>query len=86
MAESPSPSYVPALGLRSLTPIYDSVVAWTTRETYFKGLLLQQAGVSQGDGGSTKALEKMREAPRPESELRGATLLGTLSLYQARAP
>jgi len=38
--------YVPALGFRFLTPLYDSVVRLTTRERTFKQALLDQAGLS----------------------------------------
>jgi ubiquinone/menaquinone biosynthesis C-methylase UbiE len=40
--------YVPALGFRWLTPLYDSVVRLTTRERAFKQALLSQAGLSSG--------------------------------------
>ncbi|MFY9398414.1 MAG: hypothetical protein WAR22_08645 [Desulfomonilia bacterium] len=32
--------YIPALGYRLLTPVYDPIVALTCREKTFKGLLL----------------------------------------------
>ena len=37
--------YVPALGYRWLTPLYDWVVRWTTRDRIFKHALLAQAGL-----------------------------------------
>jgi SAM-dependent methyltransferase len=40
--------YVPALGYRWLTPFYDGVVRFTTREATFKRALLDQAGFSPG--------------------------------------
>lgn len=40
--------YVPALGLDFLTPLYDPLVAATTRERTFKRLLIAQAGVRPG--------------------------------------
>lgn len=40
--------YVPALGFRALTPLYDAVVRLTTRERTFKQALLDQAGLSPG--------------------------------------
>lgn len=40
--------YVPALGLDVLTPLYDPLVALTTRERTFKRLLIAQAGVRAG--------------------------------------
>lgn len=43
--------YVPALGLDVLTPLYDPLVALTTRERAFKRLLIAQAGVRDGQSG-----------------------------------
>lgn len=40
--------FVPALGYRWLTPLYDSVVAATTREATFKRELVEQAHVAAG--------------------------------------
>jgi ubiquinone/menaquinone biosynthesis C-methylase UbiE len=40
--------YVPALGFRALTPLYDAVVRFTTREHTFKQALLDQAGLASG--------------------------------------
>lgn len=40
--------YVPALGFRFLTPLYDAVVRFTTRERTFKQALLEQAGLAPG--------------------------------------
>ncbi|HEU4407785.1 MAG TPA: class I SAM-dependent methyltransferase [Polyangiaceae bacterium] len=40
-----SHSFVPALGIRALTPLYDSVVRLTTRESTFKRLLVDEASV-----------------------------------------
>jgi ubiquinone/menaquinone biosynthesis C-methylase UbiE len=51
MAGMPAPStdsYVPALGYRWLTPLYDSVVRATTRERLFKQALLDQAALAPG--------------------------------------
>lgn len=41
-------NYVPALGYRWLTPLYDSAVRWTTRERTFKRALLAQARLTPG--------------------------------------
>ena len=41
-------SYVPALRFRSLTRIYDPVIALTTRERVFRRRLLEQASLSGG--------------------------------------
>ena len=37
--------YIPALGYDALTPYYDRVVGWTTREKVFKKALVEQAQV-----------------------------------------
>lgn len=43
-----SDRYVPALGFRPLTPLYDAVVRLTTRERTFKHALLEQATLAAG--------------------------------------
>ena len=40
--------FVPALGMRFLTPLYDTVVRWTTRERRFKTALIAQCGIQAG--------------------------------------
>jgi len=45
----PQERYIPALAYRWLTPLYDPVVRWTTRESAFKPALLQQAELRPGD-------------------------------------
>jgi ubiquinone/menaquinone biosynthesis C-methylase UbiE len=40
--------YIPALGFRRLTPYYDAVVGYTTRERTFKRALIQQANIEPG--------------------------------------
>jgi 16S rRNA G1207 methylase RsmC len=41
----PSPrGYIPPLGFHFLTPFYDVLVRWTTREAAFKAALLEQLG------------------------------------------
>jgi SAM-dependent methyltransferase len=40
--------FTPALGFHALTPLYDRVVAMTTRERTFKRALLDQAGIEPG--------------------------------------
>lgn len=59
--------YVPALGYRWLTPLYDTVVRYTTREAAFKSALLKQAGIRAGHsvldlacGTGTLAIEAKR--------------------------
>lgn len=48
MPDSNEGRYVPALGFRSLTPVYDAVVAMTTRERRFKRALIDQAALARG--------------------------------------
>ncbi len=40
--------YIPALAYDFLTPTYDTVVGWTTRETRFKNALVEQASLKPG--------------------------------------
>lgn len=46
MNEHQPARYVPALGFRWLTPAYDAVVRYTTRERTFKSALLDQAQIA----------------------------------------
>jgi ubiquinone/menaquinone biosynthesis C-methylase UbiE len=41
-------NYIPALGFDFLTPFYDTVVKWTTREKVFKGKLARQIEIPTG--------------------------------------
>ncbi len=65
--------YIPALAYDFLTPFYDTVVGWTTRETLFKNALVEQAGLEPGQrildlacGTGTLTLLLKRRAPRAE--------------------
>ena len=65
--------YVPALRFRTLTRLYDPVVAATTREREFKGRLLRQAGLTPGQrlldlgcGTGTLAIEAKLAEPAAE--------------------
>lgn len=40
--------YIPAAGFKRLTPLYDPVVRWTTRERVFKSRLVEQAAIGPG--------------------------------------
>ena len=44
-----SAEYLPALRFKALTPLFDSVVRATTRESAFKGALLNGARLRPGD-------------------------------------
>ncbi len=66
--------YIPALAYRWLTPLYDPVVQWTTRERAFKAALLKQAEI----------LERARK--NVSETRRFATPLGTIALYAAHKP
>lgn len=48
MSNQHSANYVPALGVRWLTPYYDVVVGVTTREQVFKRGLIAQAHIAPG--------------------------------------
>ena len=63
-------TYVPALGYRWLTGLYDPVVALTTREATFKSALIDQAKLQDGQrildlacGSGTLALMALQRAP-----------------------
>ena len=49
MTSTSKERYVPALGYRWLTPLYDAVVGLTTRERTFKSALLTQADLRSGE-------------------------------------
>ena len=65
--------YVPALGFRWLTPVYDLAIRATTRERLFKAALLEQAGVQPGHrvldlacGTGTLAIRLKQRCPKAE--------------------
>lgn len=67
---TPAPRYIPALGYRALTGLYDPVVALTTRERTFKAGLLDQAALQPGEqvldlgcGSGTLALLALQRTP-----------------------
>ena len=45
---APQRDYIPVLGYRVLTALYDPLLRWTTREATFKRRLVQQAGIAPG--------------------------------------
>ncbi len=65
--------YIPALSYHALTPLYDTVVGWTTRERLFKDALVKQARIAAGHrvldlgcGTGTLALLIHEQEPRAE--------------------
>ena len=73
MRPPPEPKYVPALGYRWLTPLYDFVVGATTRERRIKHALIKQAGIAPGQrildlasGTGTLAIRIKRYEPLAE--------------------
>jgi SAM-dependent methyltransferase len=65
--------YIPALGYRFLTPIYDPIVSLTCREKTFKSLLLSQAAIQHGNlvmdvgcGTGTFAVQMKKAIPGAE--------------------
>ena len=44
-----SRTFVPALAYSWLTPIFDRVLAWTTREESFRRMLVEQAGLERAE-------------------------------------
>ena len=68
--------YIPALAYRWLTPLYDPLVRWTTRERAFKAALLDQAKLQPGDrvldvGCGTATLTIAAKQGSPASDIRG---------------
>lgn len=71
MARSRDDDYVPALGYRRLTPLYDVVVRFTTRERLFKQALIRQMDLRPdhrvldlASGTGTLAIRIKRYEPR----------------------
>lgn len=68
--------YIPALAYRWLTPLYDPLVQWTTRERAFKAALLDQAKLQPGDrvldlGCGTATLTIAAKQGSPASDIKG---------------
>src|SRR3990172_4755088 len=68
-----SPGYIPALGARVLTPLYDPLLRWVMREERFKNRLIDLADVRPGMrvldlgcGTGTLAIMVKRRQPRAE--------------------
>src|SRR5688500_7776996 len=68
--------YLPALRWKALTPLFDSAVRMTARETATKAALLDQASVSAGDtvldlGAGTGTLAIRLKQRVPAADVRG---------------
>ncbi|MBI3244001.1 MAG: methyltransferase domain-containing protein [Chloroflexi bacterium] len=68
--------YIPALGHKSLTPLYDPLLSWVMREETFKRALIKQANIGQGQrvldlGCGTATLTILVKQTHPEAEVVG---------------
>ncbi len=92
--QEPRPAFVPALGYRWLTPLYDRVVAATTREETFKRALVEQTRAAAGHrvldlGCGTGTLAILISGQQPSAAVTGVdgdgAMLGRATQKAARA-
>src|SRR5258707_8117427 len=68
--------YIPALGVKALTPFYDFIQRWVVRDTRFKDRLIEQAAIQAGHhvvdlGCGTGTLAIMVKQAQPNAEVFG---------------
>ena len=68
--------YIPALGLRRLTPFYDFIQRWVVRDIRYKSRLIKQAAIQAGHlvldlGCGTGTLAIMAKQAQPDAEVVG---------------
>lgn len=68
--------FIPALRFRFLTPLYDTVVAHTTREATFKRRVLERAAIEEGERVLDLACGTGTLAVQVAGEVRGAHVTG----------
>ncbi|MCC6457970.1 MAG: methyltransferase domain-containing protein [Caldilineaceae bacterium] len=83
--------YIPALSFHSLTPFYDPLLQWVMQEDRFKQMLVEQAGVDQGQrvldlGCGTGTLTRMLQYSYPTAQITGLDIdSAILALAQRKA-
>src|SRR3989304_5814361 len=68
--------YIPALGVRALTPFYDFIQRWVVRDTRYKRRLIEQAGIQASHhvldlGCGTGTLAIMVKEAQPDAQVTG---------------
>jgi len=72
----PAASYTPALGIRSLTPLYDAAIALLTRESEWRSALIEAIALKDGEslldvGCGTGTLAVRLAKSRPSADIHG---------------